>query len=81
MRFYGRGGQVVGVQNTPKTPCLRLNRLLFRKWLATNIPIQFGKKLRSVEEGERGVTVYFEDGTSASGDMLVGADGVNSKGE
>ncbi|KAI1367080.1 FAD/NAD(P)-binding domain-containing protein [Xylaria arbuscula] len=79
MRFYGREGQVVGVQNTPETPCLRLNRLLFRKWLATNIPIQFNKKLRSVEEGESGVTVYFEDGTSASGDMLVGADGVHSK--
>ncbi|KAI0426697.1 FAD/NAD(P)-binding domain-containing protein [Xylaria sp. FL1042] len=77
--FYGREGPRLGVQNTPDTPCLRLNRLLFRKWLATKIPIQFGKRLRSVEEEEMGVTVYFEDGTSASGDMLVGADGVNSK--
>ncbi|KAI1354500.1 FAD/NAD(P)-binding domain-containing protein [Xylaria sp. FL0043] len=77
--FYGREGPRIGVQNTPDTPCLRLNRLLFRKWLSTNIPIQFGKKLRSVEEGATGVTVYFEDGTSSSGDMLIGADGVNSK--
>ncbi|KAI0516766.1 FAD/NAD(P)-binding domain-containing protein [Xylaria bambusicola] len=79
IRFYGREGQAVGVQNTPETPCLRLNRLLFRKWLATSIPVQFGKKLRSVKEEADGVIVHFEDGTSASGDMLVGADGVNSK--
>ncbi|KAI0816584.1 FAD/NAD(P)-binding domain-containing protein [Xylaria sp. FL0064] len=77
--FYGREGPRIGVQNSPDTPCLRLNRLLFRKWLSTNIPIQFGKKLQSVEEGATGVTVYFEDGTSGSGDMLIGADGVNSK--
>ncbi|KAI0419884.1 FAD/NAD(P)-binding domain-containing protein [Xylaria grammica] len=77
--FYGREGPVVGVQNTADTPCLRLNRLHFRKWLATNIPIRLGKKLQNVEEGANAVTVYFEDGTSASGDLLVGADGVNSK--
>ncbi|KAK5637075.1 hypothetical protein RRF57_012787 [Xylaria bambusicola] len=41
--------------------------------------LHFGKKLRSVKEEAKGVTVHFEDGTSASGDMLVGADGVNSK--
>ncbi|KAI1304368.1 FAD/NAD(P)-binding domain-containing protein [Xylaria venustula] len=79
IKFYGREGPVVAVQNTPDTPCLRLNRLLFRKWLATRIPIQFGKRLTSVEEGRNGVTIRFTDGTSASGDILVGADGVNSK--
>ncbi|KAI8627206.1 FAD/NAD(P)-binding domain-containing protein [Xylariaceae sp. FL1651] len=75
--YYGRG-QRMTVENTPETPCLRLNRLLFRKWLATQIPIQWGKRLQRVEEGEKQVTVHFEDGTSASGDLLVGADGVNS---
>lgn len=69
------------VENTPETPCLRLNRLLFRRWLATHIPIQWGKRLRRVEEEGNRITVHFEDGTSASGDILVGADGVNSVGE
>lgn len=39
-----------------------------------------GKRLRRVEEQGERVTVHFEDGTSASGDILVGADGVNSVG-
>ncbi|RYC61753.1 hypothetical protein CHU98_g4471 [Xylaria longipes] len=39
-----------------------------------------GKRLRRVEEEGKRVTVHFEDGTSASGDILVGADGVNSVG-
>ncbi|KAI0458873.1 FAD/NAD(P)-binding domain-containing protein [Xylaria acuta] len=77
--FYGHG-QKMTVENTPETPCLRLNRLLFRQWLATHISIQWGKRLRRVEEEEEGkhITVHFEDGTSTSGDILVGADGVNS---
>ncbi|KAH8156921.1 hypothetical protein CIB48_g11325 [Xylaria polymorpha] len=75
--FYGHG-QKMTVENTPETPCLRLNRLLFRRWLATHIPIQWGKRLRRVEEEGNRITVHFEDGTSASGDILVGADGVNS---
>ncbi|KAJ8131141.1 hypothetical protein O1611_g2488 [Lasiodiplodia mahajangana] len=74
--FY-RQGQKLGVQNTPDTPCVRLNRVLFRQWLATKIPIQWRKKLRRVEDDGKRVTVHFEDGTSASGDILVGADGIN----
>ncbi|KAI1151635.1 FAD/NAD(P)-binding domain-containing protein [Nemania diffusa] len=75
--FYGHGRKM-GVENTPQTPCMRLNRLLFRQWLSTKIPIQWGKRLRRVEDEGKQVTVHFEDGTSASGDILVGADGLNS---
>ncbi|KAI1810381.1 FAD/NAD(P)-binding domain-containing protein [Poronia punctata] len=75
--FYGRG-QRMTVENTPETPCLRLNRLHFRQWLATQIPIQWGKRLVRVEDAGPRVTVHFEDGTSASGDILIGADGVKS---
>ncbi|KAI1114017.1 FAD/NAD(P)-binding domain-containing protein [Nemania sp. NC0429] len=77
--FYGHGRKLA-VENTPQTPFLRLNRLRFRQWLATEIPIQWGKRVRRVEEDRRKkqVTVHFEDGTSASGDVLVGADGMNS---
>ncbi|KAI0550968.1 FAD/NAD(P)-binding domain-containing protein [Xylaria curta] len=75
--FYGHG-QKMTVENTSETQCLRLNRLLFRQWLATHIPIQWGKRLQRIEEEGKCVTVHFEDGTSASGNILVGGDGVNS---
>lgn len=46
-----------------------------------NINIEWNKKFVRYEETENGVTAYFEDGTSASGDFLVGADGLHSKGK
>jgi 2-polyprenyl-6-methoxyphenol hydroxylase-like FAD-dependent oxidoreductase len=42
--------------------------------------IQYDKKFVRYEQGSDGrVTAFFEDGTSASGDLLVGADGVRSQ--
>ena len=37
-----------------------------------------GKRFTSFEPSDQGVTVKFEDGTSASGDLLIGADGLHS---
>ncbi|KAJ3077385.1 hypothetical protein HDU98_000035 [Podochytrium sp. JEL0797] len=37
-----------------------------------------GKKLVEVVETETGVTAKFSDGTSATGDLLIGADGIHS---
>lgn len=37
-----------------------------------------GKELRRVEQGGQGVTAHFADGSSAQGDILVGADGIRS---
>jgi hypothetical protein len=78
--FYGHGKKMT-VSNTPETPCLRLNRLRFRKWLATHINVQWNKRLCRVDDLGEKVILYFEDGTSASGDILVGADGINSVGK
>ncbi|KAI1332476.1 FAD/NAD(P)-binding domain-containing protein [Xylariaceae sp. FL0255] len=75
--FY-RGESRIAVQNSPETPCMRLNRFKFREWLATKIPVQWGKKIVRVEEEKDQVTVHFGDGTSASGEILIGADGLNS---
>ena len=47
----------------------------------TKISIQWGKRVKRIEHDNDGVTVGFEDGGSARGDILVGADGINSVGE
>ncbi|WP_248763085.1 NAD(P)/FAD-dependent oxidoreductase [Pseudarthrobacter sp. SSS035] len=42
------------------------------------IRILYGKRLRSVTETPDGVTAAFDDGTSAEGHLLIGADGLRS---
>ena len=42
------------------------------------IRIEYGKRLSSVTETPDGVTAVFDDGTSAPGDLVVGADGLRS---
>ncbi|EFA83424.1 hypothetical protein PPL_03570 [Heterostelium album PN500] len=55
-----------------------INRGELRKILMEGIDIKFGKRLRTYEENEHGVSATFEDNTSVEGDILVGADGVKS---
>ncbi len=62
-------------------PIIRAERQRLRNWLSTNLPIQWGKRVQKVEHDDVGVAVYFEDGSSAKGDILIGADGVHSVGE
>lgn len=46
---------------------------------ARGIAIVFGKRLNGVDEQTGHVTVGFEDGTTAAGELLVGADGLRSR--
>jgi FAD-dependent urate hydroxylase len=43
------------------------------------ISVEMGKRLIDVQVTPSGVTVQFEDGTKASGDLLIGADGILSR--
>ena len=43
-----------------------------------NVPVEFGKRLVSAEVTTGGVQARFDDGSIASGDLLVGCDGVHS---
>lgn len=77
--FY-MGPKKFMLEDTAETPCLRVNRLQLREALTTGIEVQWGKEADKIVEDEDKVTVFFKDGTSATGDLLVGADGVHSSG-
>lgn len=73
-------GVRLAVTGGQDTFVLRASRLRLRQWLSTKVPITYGKQLINVEEADDAVTAYFQDGTTATGDILVGADGINSRG-
>ncbi len=45
----------------------------------TDGTLHFGKKLATIEDTGSDVHMTFEDGTSARADIVIGADGINSK--
>lgn len=73
-----RPGQRYGVTSQGPLDMVRADRVLLRQFLATNIPCHMSKRAISFEESTESVTVGFDDGTSATGTILVGADGANS---
>jgi 2-polyprenyl-6-methoxyphenol hydroxylase-like FAD-dependent oxidoreductase len=57
-----------------------LTRTIRDEALRQGIPVHFGKKLQEIRiGGAHPVTACFEDGTEATGDFLVGCDGVHSR--
>ncbi len=61
--------------------CLRrgeLNAALQEEATRRGIPLRHGARLVSVQEGSNGVTARFADGSIATADLLIGADGLNS---
>lgn len=77
-RVFGRAGRLEGEVALPQvlTSWGRLHALL-RAHLPAGC-YHAGANLSAVEEGPDGVVARFEDGTSARGDLLVGADGLHS---
>jgi flavin-dependent dehydrogenase len=59
---------------------LRIDRNRMRKLCKTGLRIQYNKKLDSLTYGPTGtsVTAHFLDGTTATGDLVIGADGARS---
>ncbi|WP_328391404.1 FAD-dependent monooxygenase [Nocardia sp. NBC_00416] len=55
-----------------------LHRVLHERAVAAGVPVEFGKRLVSAERTAAGVTARFADGTTATADVLIGADGIRS---
>ncbi len=55
-----------------------LHRILQDRAQRAGARIHYGKKLIRVDDKPDGVTAHFVDGSSASADVLIGADGVHS---
>ena len=80
----GRGrriGVIPGLDGLPPGQALwrsDLYRVLHDHAVAQGVRVEYGKRLVAVEDTPTGITAQFADGCTASGDVLVGADGIRS---
>ncbi|MBB5914981.1 2-polyprenyl-6-methoxyphenol hydroxylase-like FAD-dependent oxidoreductase [Nocardia transvalensis] len=56
-----------------------LHEVLHDTAVAQGVPFEYGKRLTGVDEHGDGVTARFADGSSATADVLIGADGIKSR--
>jgi len=69
-------------QEDPVNSEKNVNRMTLRQVLLTGLEdvVRFNKKfLRYEQDSDGAVTVFFEDGTRCTGDVLIGADGAGSR--
>jgi 2-polyprenyl-6-methoxyphenol hydroxylase-like FAD-dependent oxidoreductase len=79
-----KGGRLGEFGNPPGIPPMQfmfrheIYRVLMDEAAGRGIHIEYGKRLMAAEETPDAVTARFSDGTTATGDILVGADGIHS---
>ena len=71
-------GTVPGLPNTQFVWRAELHRGLHEEAARRAIPTEHGKRLVGAENSGYGVSAQFSDGTEASADILIGADGIRS---
>ncbi|PRP75900.1 hypothetical protein PROFUN_15462 [Planoprotostelium fungivorum] len=88
VRLVNESGRLIGevLQGGGKLvyPCLSIHRTELIHTLhdaaeKLGVKFLFSKKAVRVEETEKEATVYFEDGTNLTADLIVGFDGIHSK--
>ena len=55
------------------------HRILLGETARRGLTVEYGKRLTAIEDSGKTVVAHFDDGTTATGDMLVAADGVGSR--
>lgn len=86
MTRHWKTNQVVSVDTFANVPDSRHQTARFHRGhihaaLAKHVPkewIHLNKKISRAESNNDGVVLHFEDGSSAYGDILIGADGIRS---
>ncbi|MEU4601222.1 FAD-dependent monooxygenase [Nocardia sp. NPDC023988] len=81
LRVGGRMHEVPTLSDQPPLQLVdrgELHRALHDHAVAAGVPFTYDKRLIGVDEHGDGVTAHFADGSSATADILVGADGIRS---
>jgi FAD-dependent urate hydroxylase len=85
MVFQSWTGKRLGeFRGPPDLPAMQLvwrgelYRALYDEAAGRGIRVEHGKRLVGVRDGGDGITARFEDGTEATADVLIGADGIRS---
>ncbi|MBO9691271.1 MAG: FAD-dependent monooxygenase [Chryseobacterium sp.] len=90
MKFFNARGKQIAELGTAYqkqqygVETLQLKRANLNKYARfaaaeAGIKIEYGKRFISYSESDDQVTAYFEDGTSATGDIIIGCDGMFSE--
>ncbi|KIM96787.1 hypothetical protein OIDMADRAFT_169581 [Oidiodendron maius Zn] len=74
--YNGQTGE--HMKDLPAPFSIRLHRRRWLEMLSDGVNIKFGKRLKSVTTEADIVTITFEDGTQAKGNLLIGAEGAHS---
>ena len=88
LAFYGRGGRALGTVTTglpapgaPDTTSFKRRELfaaLQQEAARRGITTHYRKRLAALDQNTGSVTARFTDGSTATGDVLIGADGIHS---
>jgi 2-polyprenyl-6-methoxyphenol hydroxylase-like FAD-dependent oxidoreductase len=78
--FLNHKGKQLGINPQPVVTFKRgkLSQGLREAALAAGVPVEWNKRLMSLEQTPDKVIAHFEDGSTAEGDFLVGCDGTMS---
>jgi 2-polyprenyl-6-methoxyphenol hydroxylase-like FAD-dependent oxidoreductase len=89
MAFRTTRGKLIGVAPYAPPgrygrPAVTLSRAALHRIIAGEVERQgiallYGKRLCAIEDGDAGIVARFEDGSEVQGDLVVGADGINSR--